>query len=167
MKQQLTPNIIDIEASGFGATSYPIEIGIVLSSGEKYCSLIQPAPGWTHWSEEAEQVHHINRGILHTRGKPTRQVATEVNEFLQGETVYSDGWVVDKPWLITLFTAAGISYSFSISALEFILNEPQMALWHMTKNCVIKDLSLTRHRASSDAFIIQGTYRRTRIASEE
>ena len=74
---------------------------------------------------------------------------------------------MDKPWLIELFTAAGISHSFSISALEFILNEQQMALWHETKKRVIEDLSLTRHRASSDAFIIQETYRRTRIASEE
>ncbi|WP_221893836.1 hypothetical protein [Bathymodiolus japonicus methanotrophic gill symbiont] len=53
MKQQLPPNVIDIEASGFGVTSYPIEIGIVLSSGKKYCSLIQQAPGWTYWSVEA------------------------------------------------------------------------------------------------------------------
>ncbi|WP_221893826.1 hypothetical protein [Bathymodiolus japonicus methanotrophic gill symbiont] len=87
---------------------------------------------------EAEQVHHINRDILQTRGKPARQVATEVNEFLQGEIVYSDGWVVDKPWLIELYTAAGIGHSFPISALEYILTEPQMALWHETKNRVIK-----------------------------
>ena len=87
----MIPNIIDIEASGFGGTSYPIEIGIVLSSGEKYCSLIKPELNWTHWSEEAEHVHHISKEILQQRGKPALQVAIAINEFLEGKTVYSDG----------------------------------------------------------------------------
>ncbi len=157
----MIPNIIDIEASGFGGTSYPIEIGIVLSSGEKYCSLIQPVSYWQHWSIEAEETHHISRDLLHKRGKPAIQVAAEINQFLQGKTVYSDGWVVDKPWLIELFSAARMGYSFTISALEFILNEHQMEIWHETKSHIIDELSLTRHRASTDAFIIQETYRRT------
>ena len=162
----MIPNIIDIEASGFGVTSYPIEIGIVLSTGEKYCSLIKPVSSWTHWSYEAEEIHHISRDLLLNRGKTVIQVATELNHFLCDNTVYSDGWVVDKPWLIELYTAARINYSFSISALEFILNEQQMENWHQTKNRIIEELSLTRHRASTDAFIIQETYRRTRQSSE-
>ena len=40
MSRIIRPDIIDIEASGFGPDSYPIEIGVALSSGEKYCSLI-------------------------------------------------------------------------------------------------------------------------------
>jgi hypothetical protein len=39
--QPIRPNIIDIEASGFGVDSYPIEVGIVLSTGQKYCALIK------------------------------------------------------------------------------------------------------------------------------
>lgn len=158
----MIPNIIDIEASGFGGTSYPIEIGIILSSGEKYCSLIKPVSHWTHWSLEAEQTHHISRDLLQKKGKPAIQVASEINHFLQNQTVYSDGWVVDKPWLIELFAAARINYSFTISALEYILNEHQMEIWKETKNRIINELNLTRHRASTDAFIIQETYRKTR-----
>lgn len=157
----MIPNIIDIEASGFGGTSYPIEIGIALSTGEKYCSLIKPVSNWTHWSLQAEQTHHISRELLQQKGKPALQVARELNQFLQGLTVYSDGWVVDKPWLIELFAAARINTSFSISALEFILSEHQMEIWHKTKKHLVKELGLTRHRASTDAFIIQETYRRT------
>tara|TARA_B100000809_G_scaffold12879_1_gene11818 strand:- start:1149 stop:1406 length:258 start_codon:yes stop_codon:yes gene_type:complete len=37
------PFIIDVEASGFGAESYPIEIGIALAEGSKYCALIIPS----------------------------------------------------------------------------------------------------------------------------
>lgn len=161
----MTPNIIDIEASGFGCTSYPIEIGIILSNGEKYCSLIKPAATWTHWSSEAEKIHNIPKELLQKKGKSVVEVATELNQFLQNKTVYSDGWVVDKPWLIELFYAARIEISFAISTLEFILNEHQMETWHKTKNRVIEELCLTRHRASSDALIIQETYRRTRLAS--
>ena len=50
-----TPTIIDVEASGFGPYSYPIEIGVALDNGDKYCTLILPAPAWTHWDEEAEK----------------------------------------------------------------------------------------------------------------
>jgi hypothetical protein len=51
---------------------------------------------------------------------------------------------------------------FSISPLEMILSEDQMAVWHAVKNQVISDLALTRHRASFDALIIQETWLRTR-----
>lgn len=80
------------------------------------------------------------------------------------QTVYSDGWTVDKPWLIELFSAAKIPLSFSISPLEFILNEYQMKTWHSTKDNVIQEMGLMRHRASSDAMIIQETYKRTLAA---
>jgi hypothetical protein len=35
--------------------------------------------------------------------------------------VYTDGWVVDKPWLTTLFYAAGVDMKFTVSSLEMIL----------------------------------------------
>ena len=34
------PTILDIEASGFGPGSYPIEIGFVTGAGKAWCSLI-------------------------------------------------------------------------------------------------------------------------------
>ena len=50
-----TPLIIDVEASGFGGASYPIEIGVALDDGHKYCALILPEPEWTHWDAAAER----------------------------------------------------------------------------------------------------------------
>ncbi len=155
------PIIIDIEASGFGGSSYPIEVGLALEDDQKFCSLIFPAPEWTHWDEEAEKVHHIERSILEVYGKQPKEVATQLNELLAGKTVYTDGWVVDKPWITTLFYEAGINLKFDVSALEMILSEIQMEHWHKTKDQVIKDLDLSRHRASYDAWIIQETYKRT------
>ena len=167
MRRIARPYIIDIEASGFGPFSYPIEVGVALGPGTKYCSLIAPALDWTHWDAAAEQVHHISRSILETHGKPAVQVALSLNELLGNATVYSDGWVVDQPWLTQLFSRSGVSQQFSISPLEMILSEDQMAVWHEVKNRVITDLALTRHRASFDALIIQETWLRTREATAE
>ncbi len=66
------PCVIDIEASGFGRNSYPIEVGYVLPDGRAGCMLVAPAPGWTHWDESAAQVHGITRAVpVHgVRGGP-------------------------------------------------------------------------------------------------
>jgi hypothetical protein len=157
----IRPNIIDIEASGFGVDSYPIEVGVTLSTGQKYCTLIKPANDWLHWDQEAEQIHGLSLDILWAHGKPITTVARELNAFLENKTMYCDGWVVDKPWLSKLFYRSGLTPSFFLSSLEYILKEAQMEIWSETEQQVIADLALTRHRASTDALIIQETYART------
>ncbi len=164
MKHRGRPLIIDIEASGFGARSYPIEVGVALQDGRTFCSLVLPAPDWTHWDHDAEQVHRVSRGILQTYGKPMVEVTTQLNELLEGRTVYTDGWVVDRPWLTTLFHTACMPMRFHMSPLELILTEAQMAAWHVTKDVVIASLAEVRHRASYDAWIVQETWQRTRDA---
>ena len=161
MPQPNEPLIVDVEASGFGGESYPIEVGLALEDGSKFCTLIAPAPDWTHWDDDAEKVHRVSRDILETYGKPMQEVAEFLNTILAGKTVYTDGWVVDKPWLTTLFHAAGMQMDFTVSSLEMILSPEQMEIWHDTKDKVIDDMELKRHRASYDAMIIQETYKRT------
>jgi len=46
--------ILDVEASGFGAGSYPIEVGYVFGDGRSYCTLIRPVSSWTHWDAKAK-----------------------------------------------------------------------------------------------------------------
>lgn len=161
------PAIIDVEASGFGPHSYPIEVGAVLRDGTKYCALVQPMPDWTHWDEGAEKVHRISRDILEAHGKPIEEVAARLNELLRQQTAYSDGWVVDKTWLDRLFFAARMRCEFSFSALEMILTEPQMAIWHQTKDRVLEELGQRRHRASFDALVVQQTWQRSREAVKQ
>ena len=160
------PNIIDIEASGFGGDSYPIEVGLVLSNGERFCLLILPAEGWEYWNEEAEKVHHISRDMLENYGKSVSEVACLLNEKLAGMTLYSDGWVVDKPWLTRLFYASGVDMQFTVSSLEMILSDEQMNIWHKTKDKIIMQSNIQRHRASNDAWVIQETYRQTHQLSK-
>lgn len=159
--QRRVPNIIDVEASGFGPHSYPIEVGLALGDGSKFCSLILPVQDWTHWDEAAEQIHRIPRDLLEDHGRPTEVVARKLNMLLKGQTVYTDGWVVDKPWLIDLFHKSGVEPEFEISALEMILSEKQMQAWHDTKDAVLSELGEKRHRASFDAYVVQQTWLRT------
>ncbi len=97
-----------------------------MAPGELYCSLITPVEEWTHWSDEAEGYHQISRHTLFQHGKSIEEVADDVNRLLKDQTVYSDGWVVDQPWLIRLFHQARKPILFRISPLEMILSEAQM-----------------------------------------
>lgn len=155
------PFIIDIESSGYGPDGYPIEVGLALSPGTKFCSLIAPAPDWTHWDGRAEQVHRVPRDVLEAHGKPAAQVALQLNGLLGDATVYSDGWMVDKPRLAQLFSRAAVPQQFAVSPLEAIMSESQLEAWYGVKKQVINELALKRHRASSDALIVQETYLRT------
>ena len=166
------PIIVDVEASGFGGQSYPIEVGVAMDDETKFCSLIAPAPDWKHWDGEAEKLHGITREVLDSHGRPIQEVAGRMNELLDGKTVFTDGWVVDKAWLSTLFERAGIEMRFRVSALESILSERQMDIWHATKDKVVAEAErqnredplqepIFRHRASFDAWVIQETYKRT------
>ena len=152
------PIIIDIEASGFGPDSYPIEVGVVLADGRRFSRLIKPFSDWDYWSEDAEQVHGISRSLLSRCGRPGQEVAIAFNELLAGKQAFSDAWVVDKPWLDKLFYRSGIRMQFSLSPLEAILAEEHIEAWDGTKAQVIKRLNVKRHRASTDAMIIQQTF---------
>lgn len=156
------PAIIDVEASGFGPDGYPVEVGVITHDERTYCTLILPVDEWRHWDTEAAGIHNITREMLFQHGQPVKQVAYELNQLLKGMTVHSDGWVVDKPWIIELFRAAQMPMLFNISPLEVILSEQQMRDWKETKEEVSQYLGLKRHRASSDARIIQETYIKTR-----
>jgi hypothetical protein len=161
------PTIIDVEASGFGSLSYPIEVGVINRSGNRFCSLIKPQSDWTHWDAQAETLHGISRQLLAEKGLSAQLVCQQLNQFLMGQVVYSDGWVVDDTWLIKLFDAAKVTKQFHVSSLEMILNETQMALWHLTKDRLFQQMKEPRHRASSDAALIQNTFVTTQKISIE
>ncbi len=157
----MIPIIIDIEASGFGSASYPIEVGLVTAGGQRHSMLIKPASDWTHWEASAEAVHGISREILQEYGKPVREVAQALNDLLAGKSTYSDGWVVDKPWIMTLFQSAGMAMQFRLSPLEQLMTEAQTERWDAVKQEVLDEYRESRHRASYDAWIIQQTYLRS------
>jgi hypothetical protein len=158
MPKPRCPCIIDIEASGFGSHSYPIEIGVINAKGERYCALIKPEPDWTHWSADAEKIHRIPRALIELRGRPASEICLELNAFLQGSNAYCDAWTHDSSWLNRLFYAGRIRPNFFLSPIEMIASEEQLILWDSTKQHLEKTLNIKRHRASGDAYLIQQTY---------
>jgi hypothetical protein len=163
--EQEIPAVLDMEASGFGRASYPIEVGYALPDGQTFCTLIQPIPEWTHWDTSAEAVHGIPRSAVLQRGRSVVEVAQHLNDHLGGRTVYCDGWANDYSWLAALFDAAGRRPAFRLEHLRTLLNEREASNWHATKEQVASELRLQRHRASSDARVLQITLQRVRAAS--
>jgi hypothetical protein len=151
------PCILDIEASGFGRGSYPIEVGFVTPEGASFCTLIRPAAHWTHWDPSAERVHGLSRREIERNGRPPALVARILNRDLYGCAVYSDGWAHDSSWLSLLFDEAGVQPRFRLLHLRELLTEAQAERWNATRQRVLSQMHLSRHRASSDARALQLT----------
>jgi hypothetical protein len=151
----LPPCVLDIEASGFGRHSYPIEVGYVMPDGRAVCMLVRPTPDWTHWDPAAEKVHGIVRSTLLAHGQAVRDVALVLNRDLAGRTVYCDGWAHDYPWLAALFDAADLRASFRLESVSALLDEARLGRLDAARQAALLDLGLTRHRASNDARALQ------------
>jgi DNA polymerase III epsilon subunit-like protein len=149
------PCVLDIEASGFGRKSYPIEIGFVLPDGRATCMLVRPAEEWTHWDGEAERVHGITRSTLAAHGRSPREVATLLNQELGGLTVYCDGWAHDYAWLNALYEEADMRPKFRLESVGKLLGERSLSLLDQARCEAMAEMGLTRHRASNDARALQ------------
>jgi hypothetical protein len=154
------PIIIDVEASGFGRGSYPIEVGLALSDGSRHCCLVSPARGWRHWDEAAERIHGISRADLLSYGRPVPDVACRLNELLRRKTVYSDAWSFDMSWLGKLFDAGNMRQAFRIADIAELMDDEQRMRWAGVKREVTQELGMRRLRASGDAQILQETWLR-------
>jgi hypothetical protein len=154
----IIPTIIDIEASGFGRGSYPIEVGFITAEKQVGCRLIKPLKSWQCWCPEAEKIHGITRSVLMEKGKPVIDIALWLNLSLAGQTVYSDAWLNDMCWLGRLFEEAEINQNFRLESILNLLTEEERESWADVYQSVLAETKLIRHRASSDAKLIQETY---------
>lgn len=153
------PAIIDLEASGFGRGSYPIEVGVALEDGTVHAMLITPANGWDHWDEKAEQIHGITREHLKQNGKPVREVAIFLNDLCGGQILYSDAWSFDSSWLGRLFDEAEIVQRFRLDTITRLLNEDELNRWSDVKDETGKVLGLELHRAANDVKLLRETFK--------
>ena len=158
----LLPPILDIEASGFGRGSYPIEIGFVDAEGACFCSLIRPEPDWLHWDPAAEALHGISLGLIEQHGRSPKGLAAEVNARLRGQTVYCDAWGYDYAWLNRLFDAADCTPQFRLDDLRKLLSEDEALRWHALTQATRERLAFRRHRASNDARVLHESLRTLR-----
>lgn len=149
------PCVIDVEASGFGRGSYPIEVGFVLSDGRAACTLIRPPEEWTHWDSRAQRLHGLSRELLLRHGKPATVVTDLLNEQLAGRNVYCDNWAHDQAWLARLYQLAAASPAFRLRHVRELLDEGQAARWDEACATARAGLRAMRHRASNDARVLQ------------
>lgn len=116
--------ILDIEASGLGPDSYPIEIAWCSLDGEQSWSvLINPetAGDWEAWDDYAEAaIHGIARDELLREGQDVVTVARELEARLGGEEVFSDAVHFDDFWLRQLFSAVGRDNPVRLQPLQSI-----------------------------------------------
>ncbi|WP_108124423.1 hypothetical protein [Saccharospirillum mangrovi] len=157
----LLPGILDIEASGFGRGSYPIEVGVATEQGEEYAWLILPEPDWLHWDDGAQAIHGISREQLLSEGVSVSLVADQLNELLEGQILYSDGWGFDSGWLALLYYSARKTMTFRLETLPRILSEFQLSIWDETKRRIRTERGLSHHRAGVDAKVLQLTLEAT------
>ncbi len=156
------PAIIDLEASGFGRGSYPIEVGVRLHDGSVHAILIKPADGWDHWDESAQAIHGISREYLAEHGKSVREVAGYLNDLCSGLTLYTDAWSFDSSWLGRLFDEAGMVQRFKLDTLMRLLNEDELDRWSDTKDATVKELALDLHRAANDVQVLSATFQKVK-----
>lgn len=146
--------IIDLEASGLGPGSWPIEVGIAWAEGgevRSWSSLIRPEPGWDPeaWDPVAEEIHGISREAL--AAAPTAwTVATELLSRVAGRPVFSDAPEHDARWLRRLLDAqpspAGIPVLDFDQAVGALCGE-RGAEWAYER----LERTRTPHRAGPDA----------------
>jgi len=160
------PITLDVEASGFGRGSYPIEIGLAFPDGSVEAFLIHPAPDWWHWDEGAQRVHGITREDLLVAGRNVVEVGALLNARLAGNRVYSDAWSFDSSWVARLFDAAGFPQHFRIDTIRSLLDEPALRYWAQAQREVFEEFGPQVHRAGPDARLLQRRVLRARQLAE-
>ena len=160
----------DIEASGLGEGSYPIEIAIAEMRGDTHHWLIDPSSvsGWTHWDSAAEKVHGLSKWELIDWGESAGDVATQIFPLIQGRRLMSDNPEVDHAWLTVLFDAAGMvmpdvqfidaieSCRTTLARVEEDRHDRDERLFNLKQWA--RAMHVPKHRAKPDALYLRRLY---------
>lgn len=151
---------IDLEASGLGAASWPIEVGWCFPGSEPEAFLIAPAENWLDeaWDEQAEALHGVSQKTLQKKGEPINDVCRHLNKALAGADVFSDAPDWDAFWLYRLFSASDEKQGFPLKDFGELLREfsPEKV------SAAISSASQTtphRHRAREDVLHMKAIYK--------
>ncbi|MBB4660027.1 hypothetical protein [Parvularcula dongshanensis] len=150
---------IDVEATGLGPYSWPIEVGWAFHGHEPRSVLIRPAEAWSMqaWEKPAESLHRIDPSLLLTEGRAAREVALGLNAALGQSDVYSDAPDYDSFWLFRLYDAAGIRPNYRLRDLGELLGP----LWQQAPRDLVRRAAAVAprtHRAADDVRHLQTMY---------
>lgn len=150
---------VDVEASGLGPYSWPIEVGWGFHGREPRSVLVRPADGWSMqaWEKSAESLHRIDPGQLLTGGLSAHDVALGLNAALGQATVYSDAPDYDSFWLFRLYDAAGLRPNYRLHDLSDLLGP----IWRGEPQRLVRRAARAAphtHRAADDVRHLQTMY---------
>ena len=154
---------IDIEASGLGADSYPIEVAWKREDGAAQDSfLLNPeyVYGWDDWDEIAEDLHGISQAQLHEKGLRPDDACHRLNQALRDKVVVSDAPEYDLFWLERLFDSQDIAMQFTLRSLQLVLNPLQYEAFG-----VVGRIQFRSHRALDDVEHLIDTYQKVQSDS--
>lgn len=117
--------VLDIEASGLGENSFPIEIAWQGPIVKPQSFLIRPDPNWDleSWDERAEQLHGIPLRQVLAEGVATRTIVEQLCRDCAGRTILSDGLAFDQVRLNQLCAAARWQGSIRLTDLFLWLGQ--------------------------------------------
>lgn len=151
---------IDLEASGLGARSWPVEAGWAYAEGEAASVLIRPDPAWSEdaWDPRAEALHGLSLATLRREGRSVYDAAAMLNDALRGRAVYSDAPDWDGFWLQRLFATAGVRQEFAVRDFrERLAGIESAAFDALAQEAAL--IAPRRHRAAADARHLQTLHR--------
>lgn len=151
---------IDVEASGLGSHSWPVEIGWAIEAGAPTSWLVRPHASWSPdaWDPRAEALHGLSRERLDREGVDPRDIAARLNRELAACAVYSDAPDWDGFWLFRLFAAVGVRQQFAVH--DFARLAPALAAEEGAALLAEANrLSPRSHRAGDDVKHLQTLYR--------
>ncbi len=154
---------LDLEASGLGPGSYPIEVAWKgMSEG---CDNFLIDPGsvseWTFWDDFAEEMHGLCRVELSQKGITAVEACDRLNAALQGQDVISDAWEFDSFWLRRLFEATERTMQFRLIGLSEVLSPEELIQYRF-----VCKAQLRRHRAMADVDHILQAIRSVKYTAE-
>ncbi|TNC82885.1 MAG: hypothetical protein C9356_00050 [Oleiphilus sp.] len=106
---------IDLTPSSPDEQGFPTEIAWSLSSGEIKSVLVLPDEDWEPWENcdfDTDVQHLMDQGVT------AADIVRELNDDLNGQTVYVDGLDDDPGLLEKLFEACGEDLAFELATLS-------------------------------------------------
>lgn len=150
---------LDLEASGLGAHSWPIEVGWCFVGGGVQSVLIAPADSWPRdaWNAEAAALHGISMDDLTMHGQTIGRVCHQLNEALSGVEVYSDAPDWDGFWLYRLFSTGGVRQMFELKDFVDAVGQPPAADLRDAAAHISSDFPYS-HRTTPDVLHMRAIY---------